>query len=186
MFRKPIARFQKGWMIGRTARWDCELTARIRWKSNPPTEGRDSLLRPVSGRPFLVERIALFWTLAFFVLVVVPPDARCCRVGGKGDGTIIAAADWWSTSRNDLNRCCVAFDQDTMTWPSSRWANRAGWLACASPAWQRACCDNAVSQDGDAQPDEGAASRRTWIGKAGEAKWQAAGKRWVDSQASIQ
>jgi hypothetical protein len=31
--------------------------------------------------------------------------------GRQGDGTIVVAADWWSTRRNDLNRCRVAFDQ---------------------------------------------------------------------------
>ena len=31
---------------------------------------------PETDRAFLVERIALFWTFAFFVRVVAPPDAR--------------------------------------------------------------------------------------------------------------
>jgi hypothetical protein len=45
------------------------------------------------GARFFVERIALSWTFAPLVLVVVPPDARCCRAGGKEMGSIVAAAD---------------------------------------------------------------------------------------------
>ena len=62
-------------------------------RSTPFTEGRDSPGCRYQGARFFVERIALSWTFAPLVLVVVPPDARCCRAGGKEMGSIVAAAD---------------------------------------------------------------------------------------------
>jgi len=77
----------------------------------PPKDGTVPCCRYQSAR-FFVERIAPIWTFAPLVLVV-PADARCCRAGGKEMGTIVAAADCWSTSRNDLIRWRVVFDQDS-------------------------------------------------------------------------
>jgi hypothetical protein len=47
---------------------------------------RRTIQSPATGiraASVLVERIALIWTFASFVLVVVPPEARSCRASGK-------------------------------------------------------------------------------------------------------
>jgi len=69
---------------------------------------KSPLLPVIRAARFIVQRIALIWTF----VRSSRRTTRCEMLSGgqQGDGTIVAAADWWSTSRNDLNRCRATFD----------------------------------------------------------------------------